>query len=205
MQRVKNRAIVNLEPMEGNKYIVPDLLYGEELKMNVNEGKTNDGFVTVVCATDGGSIRPFWVKGRKNQREIDREVDARFSLHRSAYVVTLNKFGLLVIYRIWINQAFGYVELEAKEVFTVVLNNRNGKLVFTDKIFATKESAAKFDAAIKAAIYKANSPDGGGPTYFTESDPVVIFRQEKPSSMTIVRNKEKTVLAAGIAMPIGHN
>ncbi len=199
----KNGAAVYLSSEDGIKYRVYPLLCNEQFQMNVNEGKNSKGFATVVCSLAGFPIKPFWVKGKKNQREIDKEVDARFSLHGSACIITVNNLGLFLIKKIWIEDRYEYVELKTEEIFSTILKRNGGKFSFNENMFGTRKNLSHFKGAAIAAIKKANIPDGGGPIYFIEKEPEVIFHEEMPPQMALTQSSGRVILSAGMTMRSG--
>lgn len=201
LREVEGGVVVYLENKDG-MYSIPPLLCEEKFWVNVNEGKNKDGLVTIVCSLNGGSIRPFWVKGRKNQREIDKEVDVRFSLYKPACLVTVNRRGLLAIYKLSAEDHFTQVEVKYIEIFSSILKVNNGKFFFNEKVLEGKNHLVCFVDAIKAAIKKANSSDGGGPMYFSPKDPVVIFHEERDARKSVMaitqKGGRKTILSDGV-------
>ena len=201
LREAKTGVVVYFPSKDGIKYDVSPVLCNEEFWMNVNEGKDDDGLVTVVCSLDGRLMKPFWVKGKKNQREVDRTIDVRFSLLGSICVVSINKLGLLLIQKIWIEDRYEYAEVKTQELFSIVLKRNGGKFIFSEKMFGTRHHFECFLEAVKAATKKANAPDGAGPTFFVEKEPdiQVIYREEIPQ-MTITQKAGITVLSAGMTM-----
>ncbi|MFA5208352.1 MAG: hypothetical protein WC428_06945 [Candidatus Paceibacterota bacterium] len=203
LRETKSGVAVYLPLKNGICYNVPSLLYDEEFRMNISEGRSNDGMVTVVCSIDGKPFRPFWVRGRKNQREDDKEVDARFSLYGSVCVITLNRLGLFIIQKLWVEKKYGRAEVRTKEFFSTVLKRNGGKFIFSEGMFGTKSFLGYFEKATKAAIRKANSFDGGGPMFFLEKDPVVVFHDEMPAGMSLDNRKPgKTVISGGMTVRV---
>lgn len=206
LQGTVNGAVAYLPSEDGVKFnVYPCLRKNQEFRMNVNEGKGSDGLARVVCSVNGSPIRPFWVKSKKNQRGIDREIDARFSLYGSglACIITLNKFGLLLIKKIWLENHYEYIEVKNRELFSTVLKGSEGKFIFTENIFGDKQNLNHFKEATAAVVRKANSPDGGGPIYFIEKELEVVFHEEMPPQMTFTQIGEKVILSAGMTMRSG--
>ncbi|HNY36303.1 MAG TPA: hypothetical protein PLD14_03435 [Candidatus Pacearchaeota archaeon] len=195
LRETQGGAVAYLYSKEGIKYDIPLILCGQELRMNISEGKRNDRLVTVVCSTRGEPKKPFWVKSQKNQRDVDKEVDARFSLRGPACVITVNNQGRFSIYDVWIEIRHGHAEVRTEEVFSVFLKRNKGKFIFSESMFGSD----CFKEAAIAAIKKANISDGGGPMFFLEKDPAVIFREEG-SPMAFTQDKKGAVFSAGMTM-----
>jgi len=197
-------AVISLpRSKDGFGFNVPSFLCNEELFININEGKSREGIVTVVCDIDGKPLRPFWIKGGKNQRGVDEGIDARFSLYRPACVVTVSKRGQLGIYRIYLAEFSNYVEVKDLEIYSGLLKWTKGKFFLDKRISEELPYLNCFKEAIKVAIKKADSSNGG-PSYFLEKPPDIIFHEEQPKSMVISKNGEKTVFLAGIVLSRDH-
>ena len=203
LRETKSGVAVYLSLKNGICYDVPSLLCNEEFRINVEEGKNSDGLVTIVCSFDGKPLRPFWVKGRRNKRENDKEVDARFSLRDFIYAITVNRLGLFIIQKIWIESKYGRVELKTKEFFSTVLKRNGGKFIFNEKMLEINSSLVYFKEAAEVAIKKANTSDGGGPMFFLEKEPTVIFHEEESSIMTLTQDRKGVVFSAGMTMRSG--
>lgn len=190
-------AIVSLVLRESGKYEVPPLLCNENFRINVNEGKDAEKFVTVVCDTNGMPIRPFWVKGKRNQREIDHDVDVRFSLDREFCFISLNKNCLLIVTKVTMKDYYGYVQLKTQELFSTVLKRNGGKFLFNENIFPVRSPLNCFREPVRVAIKKGNLPDGGGPLYFEQRDPAEVVSKEVGSSTLSVLKTDHTILLHG--------
>jgi hypothetical protein len=197
-------AVISLpKSKDGFGFDVLSFLRDEELFININEGKNREGLVTVVCDVDGKPLRPFWIKGGKNQRGVDEGIDARFSLYRPACVVTVSKRGQLGIYRIYLEEFSSYVEVKDLEIYSGLLKWTKGKFFLDKRISEELPYLNCFKEAIKVAIKKANSSNGG-PSYFLEKPPDIIFHEEQSESMVLSKKEKTTVFLAGIALSRGH-
>lgn len=200
VRTTKNGAAVYLLSCDGIHYVIPPALRGGEVRMNLTEGKDVDNLVTVVCTPEGEPVRAFWQKGKKNQMAADREIDARFSVQNSACTVTLNSLGLLLIARHSMKVfASGNVEISRNEFFSLVLKKHGGKFVFSPSMFSSSPGKACFKAAICAAIAKANSRDGAGPTYVEDKSD---FRHGT-ETMTVAKQGDRIVYSGGMTMVSG--
>ena len=202
LQEIGDGVVVYLESRDGVFYDIPPLLCEEDFWVNVNEGKDKDGLVTVVCSLSGGPIRPFWIKGRRNQREIDKEVDAKFSLYKPACLVTVNQRGLLAIYKLSAEDHFTQIEVKLLELHASLLKVNKGKFFFDERLLEGRNHLICFVDVIKAAVKKANASDSGGPMYFLGKDPVVIFHEEKDARKSVMaitqRGRGKIVISDGV-------
>jgi hypothetical protein len=200
LRKVEGGVIVYLKAVKDSLYEIPPLLCEEEFWVNVNEGKDRNGLVTVVCSLSGGLIKPFWVKGRNNQREIDKEVDVRFSLYKPACLITVNQRGLLAIYKLSVEDHFTQVEVKLLEIHSSILKMNKGKFFFNEKSLEGRKYLLCFLEAIKVAVKKANASDGGGPMYFLPKSPIVIFHEEQSPMAIAQKGGGKIVLSSGVTI-----
>jgi hypothetical protein len=204
LRETKSGAAVYLSSENGIIYDVSPLLCNEQFRMNINEGRSSDGLVTIVCSIDGKPFRPFWMKGGKNQREVDKEVDARFSLRGSVCAITVNRLGLFLIQKFWIENKYEHVEVKTNELFSTVLKRNGGKFIFSENMFGTRSPLYCFKKAVMAAIKKANTPDGGGPLFFSEEhiseENISVIFHEEGSLMALTQGKKGAVFSAGMTM-----
>lgn len=194
-------AAVTLFSENGIRYEVPPLLCNESFRIRADEGKSPEGIVSIICSVNGFPIRPFWIKTRKNQRDADQYVDARFSLDREFCFVTVNKLGLLVVTKVSMEDRLGYIEVKVRELFSTVLKRNGGKFLFSENMFPSRSPLACFGDPVKAAIRKANSSDGGGPLYCKQDDPAEVVRKGTASStLNVLRAGNTIVLRGGMSM-----
>jgi len=164
---IKGNIIVYLSPDETGKCDMPAALFGNPVYMNLNEGRSAEGLVTIVSDRYGRKMRPYYVRNKRSQREHGRDIDARFSLKGPVIVITLDKLGLLKGSISWTEDYLDFVQVESKELFTVVLKRKGGKFFFPDRYFVSSELKPCIPA-VKAAIEKANGSEGA--LYYQEND-----------------------------------
>lgn len=200
-RETKGGIVVSLPCIGDRQFSVHPTLHNEQFKANVNEGKSRDGLVTVICTPDGKRIRPFWVKSKRNQRECDRYVDARYSLYKGFCVMMLGKTGILTGLKVHLEHHSNCVEVKQQTVFSAVLKKSAGKIQFDERLLGNNTC---FIEPVKAAVDKANASDGGGARYFLDKYPDVVFHEEQPSGMTITAtSRGGHRLSGGMAIPPG--
>jgi hypothetical protein len=84
-------------------------------------------------------------------------------------------------------------------IFSTVLKRVRGKFLFNENMF-TGSDRCQFRDAAKAAIYKANSRDGGGAIFFAEKEPSVVFHEVQPQDAMASAGEYKAVLSGGMTM-----
>jgi len=197
-RETKSGVAVSLPCIGDRKFVLHPDLSRAELRVNVNEGKAN-GFATVVCGTSGEKIRPFWVKSKRNQRNPDKNVDARFSFSRPFCLVTLGSDCLLNILEINLVRHKNFIEVVQKTIFCYVPKRLSGKFIFSENLL---KEHSQFNDSVKAVIKKANSSDGGGPTFFQEEYPMEVYRRNSPKDLIPDANGRYR-FSGGVAMPLG--
>lgn len=174
---VRNGVIMSLIPDDTGRYFPQP--YAGSFRMEMTEGKSEDGVVTVVCDRNGKKIKPYWVKNDRSQRSIDSDIDARFSVRESACIVTLDKVGRFIVSMARIEDYSDYIEIREVEIFSAVVRRNGGKFLFSENMFADSDRY-QFEGAAKVAIRKANSRDGGGAKFFIEDEPSVVIHEVQP-------------------------
>lgn len=197
-RETRGGIVVSLPCIGDRQFAVHPILCNEDLKVNANEGSSG-GLITVICTPDGEKILPFWVKSKRNQRECDRYVDARYSLYGSFCVVMLGKTGILTILKVHLKHYSNCVEVKQQTVFSATLEKSAGKIQLNENLLVGN---ACFIEPVKAAVDKANAPDSGGARYFLDRYSDALYREEKPSGMTITAtSRGGHRLSGGVAIP----
>lgn len=198
-RETKNGVAVSLPCIGDRRFALHQDLSKASFRLNVSEGMIN-GLATVVCGTDGEKIKPFWVKPRRNQREADRNVDARFSSPRPFCVLMLGKNCILTILEVSLKRNPNFVEVTQEIIFSGAPKRLGGKFIFTESLLSDHPA---FNDAFRAVIKKANSSDGGGPIFILEDDPEKVYRKANPVDL-LSGADGRYRFSGGIAMPIGN-
>jgi hypothetical protein len=193
---VRNGVIMSLIDKDGRYSPQP---YAGSFHMEMTEGKSEDGVVTVVCDRNGEKMKPYWIKNKHSQRSVDAETDVRFSVRESACIVTIDEVGRFVVSMARIKDHTDYIEIREVEIFSAVVRRNGGKFLFNENMFSDSDRY-QFRNVAKAAIRKANSRDGGGPMFFVEKDPSVAFHEVQTQSTMASTGECKAVFSGGMTM-----
>jgi hypothetical protein len=197
LRPVRGGMIMSLIPDENGRY--SPYPYAGSFRMEMTEGKSKDGVVTVICGHDGKEIKPYWVKNKHSQRLVDAEIDVRFSVRELACIVTLDKDGRFTVSIARIENHPDYIEIQERKLFSAVMKRIGGKFLLSENMFANSDWH-KFRDAAKAAICKANYRDGGGPMFFAEDKPLVVFHEVPAKAIVSSDGECKAVFSGGMTM-----
>ncbi|MFA5715122.1 MAG: hypothetical protein WC998_05255 [Candidatus Paceibacterota bacterium] len=177
LRPVRGGMIMSLIPDDTGRYSPHP--YAGSFRMEMTEGKSEDDNVTVICGHDGEKIEPYWVRNERSQRSVDPGVDLRFSVRELACIVTLDKVGRFTVSKARIKNHLDYIEIQEEELFSADINIIGGKFLLSKNMFADSDQR-KFTEVAMAAVCKANFRDGGGPMFFVEKKPSVVFHEVQP-------------------------
>jgi len=200
-----DNLIVTLPVGEDGRCNIPSILFGERVLMNLEEGRTADGLVTVIADSHGNPLWPYWVRNRKSQCQQDG-IDVRFSISGGATLVTVNRLGLLILSSVSLKKFFDpdektdYIQVRTEERMSAILKRNGGKFLFPSQEFQRRPYLKGYSSVIEAAIAKTNKPNAG-PVYFLEREAAVVFHETDGSTVVMTASDKGTpVFSGGIAI-----